>query len=383
MEQNINLIVENKKNTNVNQSINESIIKKIEEKFPYNLISDNRINIQLNMEELIEIDPLIPSVQRLAHADKIKDIVSYQEEYFRKFKHFNYLGVININYCIENDKYYLIDGQHRYQSIKMLVSKGYRNNQISLELVIVENLEELKENYELINKNTPLPEFRYQDSVNIINETLQLFKIHFDSDYDQIFSSSTRCHRPKISRNRFEEALEYLVIKLDINSPNKLFEMIMKINKQLSKWKMENFPEINVSNPTKLLNTCREFNFFLGLYKYKAEDYCFDWVRLIILNEKGENIAVKKKVSKRKKTIPKNIKNMVWDRYFGENVGKHLCFCCNKNWIRQNSFEAGHFIAESKGGETNVENLRPICKECNGSMGSKDMGEFMKEFGLD
>lgn len=383
MEQNLNLVIENKKENNINQKINESIIKKIEDKFPYNLVSDNRINIQLNMEELIEIDPLIPSIQRLAHSDKIKDIVSYQEEYFRKFKHFNYLGVININYCIETDKYYLIDGQHRYQSIKMLVSKGYKNNQISLELVIVENLEELKENYELINKNTPLPEFRYQDSVNIINETLQLFKIHFCNDYDDIFSSSTRCHRPKISRNKFEEALEYLVIKLDINSANKLFEIIMKINNQLSKWKKENFPDLNVTNPTKLLNTCREFNFFLGLYKYKAEDFCFDWVRLLILNETGENIVSKKKVSKRKKTIPKNIKNMVWDKYFGENIGRHLCYCCKKNWIRQNSFEAGHFTAESKGGATNVENLRPICKECNSSMGSKDMGEFMKEFGLD
>ena len=67
----------------------------------------------------------------------------------------------------------------------------------------------------------------------------------------------------------------------------------MKLNKQLSKWKIENFPEINVSNPEKLINTCREFNFFLGLYKYKADDYCYDWVRHIILNETGENIIIK------------------------------------------------------------------------------------------
>ena len=73
---------------------------------------------------------------------------------------------------------------------------------------------------------------------------------------------------------------------------------------------------------------------------------------------------------------------MVWDNVFGEEVGKHLCYCCKKNWIRQNNFEAGHVIAECKGGKTNVDNLRPICRECNGSMGSKNMDDFMQEFGL-
>ena len=40
------------------------------------------------------------------------------------------------------------------------------------------------------------------------------------------------------------------------------------------------------------------------------------------------------------------------------------------------SWEAGHNIAESKGGKTNVKNLRPICSQCNKSMGTRSITEF-------
>ena len=35
------------------------------------------------------------------------------------------------------------------------------------------------------------------------------------------------------------------------------------------------------------------------------------------------------------------------------------------------TFEAGHNIPESKGGETSVDNLRPICGKCNKAMGNR------------
>ena len=58
-----------------------------------------------------------------------------------------------------DDELYLIDGQHRYEAIKQLYHKGYTNFYIWVEEVIVNNMEEMKENYKMINYNTPLPEF--------------------------------------------------------------------------------------------------------------------------------------------------------------------------------------------------------------------------------
>ena len=42
------------------------------------------------------------------------------------------------------------------------------------------------------------------------------------------------------------------------------------------------------------------------------------------------------------------------------------------------SFNCGHIVAEANGGDTIVSNLKPICQNCNSSMGTKNMKEFMK-----
>ena len=66
--------------------------------------------------------------------------------------------------------------------------------------------------------------------------------------------------------------------------------------------------------------------------------------------------------------IPKALREQVWLRYFNETY-KHRCYIvwC-KNEINVFDFQVGHNIPESKGGETVIENLRPICCRCNSSM---------------
>lgn len=80
----------------------------------------------------------------------------------------------------------------------------------------------------------------------------------------------------------------------------------------------------------------------------------------------------------KKKTIPKSLKIAVWNKYIGEDIGKAKCLCCNLTDITQLKFHTGHVIAEANGGETNIDNLRPICETCNKSMGTKNMEEFKK-----
>jgi hypothetical protein len=79
----------------------------------------------------------------------------------------------------------------------------------------------------------------------------------------------------------------------------------------------------------------------------------------------------------KKKTIPAAIKKLVWNKNIGEDIGKSKCYCCKSTDISQTSFHCGHVIAESKGGKTIVSNLKPICQNCNSSMGTKDMNDFM------
>jgi len=83
---------------------------------------------------------------------------------------------------------------------------------------------------------------------------------------------------------------------------------------------------------------------------------------------------------KKKKTISSTIKRLVWNIHIGEDYGKAKCICCKTTDITQLSFNCGHIIAEINGGELIVSNLKPICQNCNSSMGTKNMDEFMKDF---
>jgi len=81
-----------------------------------------------------------------------------------------------------------------------------------------------------------------------------------------------------------------------------------------------------------------------------------------------------------KKSIPKSLKKLVWDTYIGESVGMSLCLCCKHQQIRQIEFHCGHIKSEVNGGNTDLKNLRPICAQCNLSMGTMDMKEYMKRY---
>jgi len=82
----------------------------------------------------------------------------------------------------------------------------------------------------------------------------------------------------------------------------------------------------------------------------------------------------------KKKSIPKSVKKMSWDKWIGPNVGRTKCLCCKHQEIRQIEFHCGHIIAEVNGGHTIVDNLKPICAQCNLSMGSMNMNEFIKTY---
>jgi 5-methylcytosine-specific restriction endonuclease McrA len=85
-------------------------------------------------------------------------------------------------------------------------------------------------------------------------------------------------------------------------------------------------------------------------------------------------------IKKKKEKIPAHIKTIVWAKYIGSSIPEAKCYCCKHERIEIRSFECGHVIAEANGGELVVDNLRPICKGCNGGMGTMSMDEYAKKF---
>lgn len=87
-------------------------------------------------------------------------------------------------------------------------------------------------------------------------------------------------------------------------------------------------------------------------------------------------------MSTKKKTIPKVVKTLAWEKWVGEDVAKTKCLCCGVTEIKLSSFHCGHVISEANGGSTTVDNLRPICSACNLSMGKENFNEFKKRCGF-
>jgi 5-methylcytosine-specific restriction endonuclease McrA len=99
-------------------------------------------------------------------------------------------------------------------------------------------------------------------------------------------------------------------------------------------------------------------------------------------NMKKENNTMNKFTTQnlKKRHIPSTIKRLVWHQYIGEDIGKAKCLCCKTTDITQLSFHCGHVVSEACGGEICVDNLRPICQNCNSSMGVMNMDDFMTKY---
>jgi len=72
-----------------------------------------------------------------------------------------------------------------------------------------------------------------------------------------------------------------------------------------------------------------------------------------------------------KATIPKALREQVWIYYTGKKYESRCLVPWCRNIMTVFDFHVGHDIPESKGGSTQLNNLRPICSRCNLSMGSQ------------
>ncbi len=85
---------------------------------------------------------------------------------------------------------------------------------------------------------------------------------------------------------------------------------------------------------------------------------------------KKENELLKIKLGEKQKPIYKSKLNSVlrfavWNSVIGNKIAVHKCICCN-------------IISRNNGGEDIIDNLIPICGNCNSSMNSNNMDEFIK-----
>jgi hypothetical protein len=88
----------------------------------------------------------------------------------------------------------------------------------------------------------------------------------------------------------------------------------------------------------------------------------------LLTNPNQKNTLEKRKIGKKQREI-------LWNLHFGEDSRSGNCYVCNDKMDILH-FEAGHIIAFANGGNDCIDNLRPICLQCNRGMGTENLEEY-------
>ena len=111
-------------------------------------------------------------------------------------------------------------------------------------------------------------------------------------------------------------------------------------------------------------------------YNNRSKEDIIESITEPIVKQKSES---KPEIKKKLKIAP-HIRFQVWKHYIGDKIIAK-CFCCNQEDItpftNYKTFHTGHIISEYNGGKILLENLLPICGDCNRVMGTTNWDEYV------
>lgn len=107
----------------------------------------------------------------------------------------------------------------------------------------------------------------------------------------------------------------------------------------------------------------------------------FEWVEAFMLCPHSPAAVVEKTKQRKRqrRSLPAAVRSAVWNAWNGRDAGVAPCIVCG-TCVSQQDFECGHVIASALGGPDTVENLRPVCRLCNRSMGTENLHEFRARY---
>jgi hypothetical protein len=325
-----------------------------------------------------EIKVNIPEIQRELKNEAVEDIIEFQDTYFKLHSEYFTCDYIKIVSCENTGIDYLIDGQHRIAAFNKL-HKKYPERKITLNssYIIIKKSYTKNDNeiveylYKIVNTCTP----NNIATLSIDNyKILKDFKEYFNKNFKDYIKATSKPQKPHIN---IDKLCDYIIEKriieeLKIHTSEQFINIIIEINSYYSTLEPDKFKKFGLKDIHTLIAKKNKYNndLYLGFYNK------YEWVDRIVESKKYNKSyedLLHITYDYRPK-IPKSIRKKVWEGKNGTCI-YGPCYCCNEQ-IALDTFECGHIIPVSLGGQTNEENLLPICHNCNMDMGCINLEEY-------
>jgi len=279
--------------------------------------------------------------------------------------------------------YWVVDGQHRAAAVKNAVGVGALSNDdgaIVALTIFAPHEATPEELFDLVNMAVPVPEYLVKCTLDTQRrDGLQAVEIYLRHEFKDYLSDARSPRRPNFNPSHVVDAM----MRSDPTLPctpttsREWCGLVEYVNSVI----LSNNPPIDPKR------TSARRAFVLAQW-----DPCHAWAasatwadawakagRPCADTQHIDRIPRKESVKKRS-PIPVALRNAVWNAYAGgPEVGEVSCACCETAKITQQTFECGHVIAAANGGECTVDNMRPVCRGCNRSMGKSNMHEFKRK----
>ena len=330
---------------------------------------------QLPNRSISEIHYKIPEIQRKLSIENVSKILDFQKNYYNIHNEYLTNQAISICFDEESGLSYLIDGQHRMNAYKIL-SEEHPERKIALTIdsFRCRGMENLEKIYEQINMNNPNPITHLGiDKYKIVKS----FEEEMKKTFSNYFKNSEKPNRPHLNLDKMIDKIisENIIEKSNIFNGKDLFKEILELNKFYSRIDENLFDKWSIKDSKKIVEKIKEHpnRLYLGIFSN------WEWIYRIqdkfLFNKSYEEMEHYSFNFRPK--ICKKIKLQIWTKINKKDLdGK--CYCCG-NYLSFNEFECGHIIPLSIGGQTNISNLMPICRNCNSDMGTLHLEEYKKK----
>jgi hypothetical protein len=314
-----------------------------------------------------------PDCQRSIDDEHVNKLLSYQIKHYEKYKEFFFPRQIIIG--LLNNKFYVMDGQHRLHCIKYLVTKYQKDIELNVSILILKDECELDEKFLAINQNTPVP--IVANDINGWKEFDRHIEQYLRTNFGKYIKKSKNPYSPNFNITNLFEYMKKHRVSQRLKNDHKIFlAELDNLNRYYRQTYTTSLIHMKGNIFKKILKTKeiqKDNPLFVTLFKN------FEWVNRIVYKlETGKNYENMVHVDcNYRKRITKNLRLSVWSKRFETSMVGN-CYVCLRS-LNYDDFECGHVDSVFYGGKTNLNNLEPICGGCNRDMGIQNLEEYKKQ----